>query len=397
MPDDARTPESDDADPTRRAVLAALTTACAGSLAGCGGGDGGGGTTAAPSSRETTTSTAGGTSARTTGRSTSTAATPEVSDGPWSPGAYVDRSAFRERAVTVAGATCDLPARVSVPRGDGPSPGVVIVHGSGPQGMDGTVGAVRPYRDLAWGLASRGVAVLRYDKVSAVCPGDLGTVTVDSVVVDDAVRAVDRLREAAAVSGVAVVGHSLGGALTPRILRRVDDPAGGVALAANARPLYALLPEQVRAIQRADGDLTAGENETYDRLREGADRVEAGAYDAAAAAFEGFGLPASFLRSLAEYDRFAAARATTAPLSFLQGTGDVQVSVARDFELWRERLADRPNTRFELYEGLNHLLTPAETAPGENAYRVASTVAGRVVADLAAAVGDAADATGAQG
>jgi dienelactone hydrolase len=320
-----------------------------------------------------------------------------VPDGPWSPPAYVDRAAFREVETTVPGATCDLPARVSVPRGDGPFPGVVIVHGSGPQGMDGTIGAVRPYRDLAWGLASRGVAVLRYDKVSAVCPGDLGTVTVDSVVVDDAVRAVNRLREAAAVSGVAVVGHSLGGALTPRILRRVDDPAGGAALAANARPLYALLPEQVRAIQRADGDLTADENETYDRVQTGVDRVEAGEYDAAAAALADFGLPASLLRSLAEYDRFAAARATTVPLSFLQGTGDVQVSVARDFELWRERLANRPNTRFELYEGLNHLLTPAETAPGENAYRVASTVAGRVVADLAAAVDDAADGTGAQG
>jgi len=394
--DDGHTPSTDDADPTRRAVLATAAAACAGSLAGCGDGGAGkdddGGTTVANG-----TTVGGGTRTTGTGRSTATPATPAVPDGPWSPADYVDRAAFREVETTVPGATCDLPARVSVPRGEGPFPGAVIVHGSGPQGMDGSVGAVRPYRDLAWGLASRGVAVLRYDKVTAVCPGELGSVTVDSVVVDDAIRAVGRLREAAAVSGVAVVGHSLGGALTPRILRRATDPAGGAALAANARPLYALLPEQVRAIQRADGDLTAGENETYARLREGVDRVDAGAYDAAAESFANLGLPASFLESLAEYDRFAAARATSVPLTFRQGTGDVQVSVARDFELWRERLANRPNTRFELYEGLNHLLTPVETVPGGNAYRVTSNVAERVVADLAAAVGDAAAEPGAQG
>lgn len=384
--------------PTRRRALAAAATAAYGALAGCGG-DGAGTERAGGGSTATTAERSPGTTRRrTASESTSdeTPATPRVPDGPWSPAAYVDRSAFREVETTVPGPTCDLPARLSVPRDEGPVPAAVLVHGSGPQGMDGTVGAVRPYRDLAWGLASRGVAVLRYDKVTAVCPGDLGTVTVDSVAVDDAVRAVERLREAVSVRGVAVVGHSLGGALTPRILRRVSDPAAGAALAANARPLYELLPEQVRAIQRADGDLTAGENETYDRLREGVARVEAGEYEAAAESFATVGLPASFLRSLAAYDRFAAARATQVPLSFHQGTGDVQVSVERDFRRWRDRLAERPNTGFELYEGLNHLLTPAETAPGENAYRVTSNVAERVVADLASVVGGAGGA-GAQG
>jgi hypothetical protein len=38
------------------------------------------------------------------------------------------------------------------------------VHGSGPNDRDSTVGANKIFRDLAEGLASAGIAVLRYDK-----------------------------------------------------------------------------------------------------------------------------------------------------------------------------------------------------------------------------------------
>ena len=45
-----------------------------------------------------------------------------------------------------------------------PFPGVVLVHGSGPNDRDESIGPNKPFRDLAEGLASRGIAVLRYDK-----------------------------------------------------------------------------------------------------------------------------------------------------------------------------------------------------------------------------------------
>ena len=47
-------------------------------------------------------------------------------------------------------------------------PAVVLVHGSGPNDRDESVGGVKPFRDLAWGLASKGVVVLRYDKRTKV-------------------------------------------------------------------------------------------------------------------------------------------------------------------------------------------------------------------------------------
>ncbi len=82
----------------------------------------------------------------------------------WSAPEYVRPDAFDERPVVVKAGGVDLPGFLSVPKGDGPFPAVVLVHGSGPTDADESVGAVKVFRDLAWGLASRGVLVLRYDK-----------------------------------------------------------------------------------------------------------------------------------------------------------------------------------------------------------------------------------------
>ena len=72
--------------------------------------------------------------------------------------------AFTETEVTVGSAPWALPGTLSMPTGNGPFPAVVLVAGSGPQDRDETIGPNAPLRDLAWGLASNGIAVLRYDK-----------------------------------------------------------------------------------------------------------------------------------------------------------------------------------------------------------------------------------------
>ncbi len=393
---------------TRRTVLATLAASSVGALAGCNesGSDGTAGPTTggtSPTSGVTTTGTAtpppSGTDRSTEPPTGATTApeTPALPDGEWELPSYVDRSAFREFDLEIDRPGCPLPARLSLPRVAGERPFAVIVHGSGPQDMDGTTGAVRPYRDLAWGLASHGVAALRYDKVTAACPGALSTATLDTVVVDDATRAVERLRrwagtpERPSITELTVVGHSLGGGALPRVVDRADGVDRGVALAGNARPLYVALVDQIRQLQRADGDLSESENETYDRLQTGVDRIDAGEYGAAAEVFRPYGLTAAFLRSLAEYDRFATARGTDVPLTFAQGSADVRVTVADDFERWQSELADRPDTRFQVYEGLNHLFTPSPGGLGRTAYSTPSNVARPVIEDLAGWLGGSAD------
>jgi Protein of unknown function (DUF3887) len=74
----------------------------------------------------------------------------------WTAPPYADRDAFEERAVHV-GSAPELPGILSVPKGPGPFPAVVLVHGSGPLDADETVGQIKVFKDLAFGLSSRGV------------------------------------------------------------------------------------------------------------------------------------------------------------------------------------------------------------------------------------------------
>ena len=87
---------------------------------------------------------------------------------------------------------------LSRPVGAGPFPAVVLVHGSGPNDRDSSFGPNKLFRDLAEGLASRGIAVLRYDKRTRTHAGRVAPLldfTVKEEVVDDAVAAVKKMRE----------------------------------------------------------------------------------------------------------------------------------------------------------------------------------------------------------
>src|SRR5258706_8129366 len=74
--------------------------------------------------------------------------------------AYVKADAFTSSEVALGKEPWALTGTVTVPVGKGPFPAVVLVHGSGPHDRDETIGANKPFRDLAEGLSPRGVIAL---------------------------------------------------------------------------------------------------------------------------------------------------------------------------------------------------------------------------------------------
>ncbi|MGO9207377.1 MAG: alpha/beta fold hydrolase, partial [Candidatus Limnocylindrales bacterium] len=164
-----------------------------------------------------------------------------------SPAAYVNPAAFTETAVTVGSAPWALPGTLTMPNGAGPFPAVVLVQGSGPHDRDETFGPNKPFRDLAWGLASRGIAVLRYDKRTFVYGAQMAadtSITVRQETTDDAIAAVALLRMTPKVdpTRVFLVGHSLGAYLAPRIAAQVPGELRGlVLLEAPTTPLPQLI------------------------------------------------------------------------------------------------------------------------------------------------------------
>lgn len=133
---------------------------------------------------------------------------------------------------------------------------MVLVHGSGPNDRDETVGPNKPFKDLAWGLASQGIAVLRYDKRTLVHSQsiDAQTLTVQEETVHDALAAVEVLRNHPDVdsASVYVLGHSLGATLAPKIGAAAPELAGLILLAGATRPLEDLILEQVTYLVSLD-------------------------------------------------------------------------------------------------------------------------------------------------
>lgn len=177
-----------------------------------------------------------------------------------SPAAYVRPGSFTDSAVTVGSAPWALPGTLSMPNGTGPFPAVVLVQGSGPNDRDETIGPNKPLRDIAWGLASAGIAVLRYDRRTFVYPAalaaQLSSLTVRQETTDDALAAIALLRSTPKVEPgrVFLAEHSLGAYLAPRIaVQAPSELRGLVVLEAPSTPLPQLIVTQEQYLAGLQG------------------------------------------------------------------------------------------------------------------------------------------------
>jgi dienelactone hydrolase len=304
---------------------------------------------------------------------------------PWSPPAYADTTRFEERGVTVESGTWKLPGVLAVPHGGGPFAAAILVHGSGPHDADETVGAVKPFRDLAWGLASRGVVVLRYTKrtqlLSQQETPSIAGLTVQQETIDDARAAVTLLARTAAVDPqrIWIVGHSLGGMLAPRIATQDRRVAGIAILAGNVRPLEDLVVEQIRFLAGRDGRIASAESAQIRAAERSRERVRDPALaDTSIVDLLGAAIPGSYFLDLRGYRPDATAAALAIPVLVVQGGRDYQVGRA-DFERWQRALAAKRDATCTWLPELNHLFVAGSGASGPEEYGQPGHVDGRVV------------------
>jgi dienelactone hydrolase len=308
--------------------------------------------------------------------------------GPYQPPPYSKPDQFRTEEVTIGKGEWQLPGTLSIPVGKGPFAAVVLVHGSGPNDRDETVGGNRPFRDLAEGLASRGIAVLRYDKrtrVHAAKMTVLDDLTVQQETIEDALAAAALLRSRPEINParVCVLGHSLGGYLVPRIARQDPKLAGLVVMAGNTRPLEDLILEQTTYIFSLRGTPTQEQQRQLEELKQAVQRVKTLKPGMKVPVKDlPLGVPVSYWLDLQDYDPAAEARNLKMPMLILQGERDYQVTMT-DFARWKEALKDRGTVTLRSYPALNHLFQPGEGKSTPTEYLKPGHIAPEVINDLA--------------
>lgn len=307
---------------------------------------------------------------------------------PYEPPAYATPSSYTESDVTVGSGAWALPGTLTMPAGPGPFPAIVLVHGSGPNDRDETVGANKPFKDLALGLASRGIAVLRYDKRSKVYGAkmsDIPGLTVKEEVIDDSMAAVALLRTQPKIdpARVFVLGHSLGGMLIPRIAAADPKLAGVVVMAGAARPIGVALVAQTLYLARADGMVSPAEQAQIAETVKVAEAIDAVTREDASRGKAVLNVPASYWLDLRGYDPPSAAKEVKLPMLVLQGERDYQVTM-EEFAKWKAALGDRRDVTFRSYPALNHLFLSGTGMSLPAEYNQPSHVAEEVVNDIAA-------------
>lgn len=290
-----------------------------------------------------------------------------------------------ERSFYFGSEGLELPAILSTPDTAGKFPLVILVHGSGPNNSDESVGNQAPFRDIAWGLAKQGIAVLRYDKRTLVHPSSFGDdATVEQETVEDAMISAITAQTMPEVipDKIFILGHSLGAMMIPRISEVTPEAKGFIMMAASVTPLHELMVEQYEYIFSLDGKLSLNERISLIQAKKMKKNVSALTTDSDTKPSSLFGISAPYWLYLNDYDVLERVQSIEKPLLVLQGESDYQV-LMRDFEAIKNVLSDKENVTLISYPGLGHLMTQAGNPPSPDDYYQELTVDQKVIDDIA--------------
>ena len=260
---------------------------------------------------------------------------------------------FNEIADTVVTGDIHLPATIMMPADARDVPIVVMVHGSGALDRDETIYTNKPFRDIASGLARKGIATLRYDKRTYVYRQPVASMDDETIL--DALSAIRLARRHS--TRVYLLGHSLGAMLAPVIAERSEEPlAGIIMMAAPARDMDIVVRQQFDYLLPSGASPDFKEQQ-IENLRQRSPHY------------------------LQQQGQTAAARCLTLPMLILQGERDYQVTM-EDYSLWQQVLKGKANVVYHSYPRLNHPFMEGDGKSTPMEYQMEGHVATYVIDDI---------------
>jgi dienelactone hydrolase len=278
---------------------------------------------------------------------------------------------------------------LTLPKGVEKPPVIILVQGSGQSDMNETIGANQnaPFKDIAHGLAQRGIATLRYNKRYYQFPEKaFADFRVEDEVIADVYAAVDYAMSCGEVdeTKIIVLGHSLGGLLAPVIARDNSDVKGIISLAGSPRYLEDIVYDQNAELVNAGALSEEDKAKTLEQVKAEVAKVKKLTADSIKSGAVILGMSEAYWLSLTQSNGGVIAPELDIPMLFMQGGADFQVSPDIDFKAWQAVLAGKDNCTFKLYDGLNHLFMATNGRRDISEYDPAGVVDAAVLDDIAA-------------
>jgi pimeloyl-ACP methyl ester carboxylesterase len=305
---------------------------------------------------------------------------------------------YGQEDVTYTSGTVVRAGTLTIPKGPGRFPAVLLISGSGAQDRDSTLLGHRSFLLFADHLTRAGIAVLRVDdRGVGGSSGDLTQSTLSDFA-DDAVAGVRYLlgRDEIDESRIGILGHSEGGIVAPLAASRSKDVAFVVLLAGPGVPGADVMDLQMQLHLRLLGldektiGASAVENRKLNKLiasggtaaaiteqlvklkRAQGDLTAVQPTDVA-------GLMTPWMHSFLTHDPRPVLTKIKIPILALNGELDFQVDPEQNLEAMRIALMSNRDATLQRLPGLNHLFQTAKTGALIEYSQIEETIAPAVL------------------
>lgn len=229
-------------------------------------------------------------------------------------------------------------------------PAVLLIAGSGPSDYDETIGVLKPFEDIARGLAQEGINSLRVDKRTFSYAAEFDIKCgIEEEYLDDCNAAIDFLKEQN-ISGLYLLGHSLGGQIATELAASTAGIDGMILFNSSARHLADIACDQFSALDSVNKESYI----TYANAAKNATASEAKGYYY-------YGASDYYWASYNKINVADNISKSNIKTLIINSKFDRQ-SFDADIDLWATLFSDSANISISVYDDISHFGYKIDTA-----------------------------------
>lgn len=240
-----------------------------------------------------------------------------------------------------------------------PHPAVLLIAGSGPSDYNESVGVLKPFEDIAQGLAQSGINSLRVDKRTFRYASEFDVKSgIAEEYLDDCNAAIEYLKSQD-ISDLYLLGHSLGGQIAAELAASREDIDGIILFNSSTRHLADIACDQFTAL---DPDNKASYLEYAEAAK-----------SATASSAKGYWYYSASDYYWAAYNQLNIAEnisGSKVKTLIINSKFDKQLFNA-DIDMWKELFSDSENVTISVYDDISHFGYKIDTSEPSAIYNAA--------------------------